>query len=508
MRRREFLKHLGIITGAGTVSLTISGIPVKAFAKPFMNIKSTNGKILVIIQLKGGNDGLNTVIPIEDSIYYNSRPNIAIAKEAALKINDVTGFHPSLLPFKELFDAGKLSVVQNVGYENPNRSHFRSTDIWLSGSDANQYVFDGWVGRYLEKAYPDYPDSTPEHPMAIQLGSVQSLLLDSQHGGMGVAFEDPNTFFQLVSGSSVDSDPPPNTIAGEELKFLKQISAQSVQYASVIKEIADSSSNQTTYPDTKLAAQLAIIAELIAGGLQTPVYLATINGFDTHASQEGTHDELLSEVADAVKAFQTDLELQGVADKVITLTISEFGRRVAENGSAGTDHGTAAPLFIIGNNVNGGFIGDNPDLNDLEFGDLKHVYDFRQVYATMLKDHFEMEQQNINEILFKEFKTLPIINSSTTGTKENLPANFSLSQNYPNPFNPSTKINYTIAKSGNVKINVFDSLGRRINSLVNKFHTPGSYSIVFNAGNLSSGNYFYRIEAEGFSGTKKMILIK
>ena len=146
MRRREFLKHLGIITGAGTVSLTISGIPVKAFAKPFMNIKSTNGKILVIIQLKGGNDGLNTVIPIEDSIYYNSRPNIAIAKEAALKINDVTGFHPSLLPFKELFDAGKLSVVQNVGYENPNRSHFRSTDIWLSGSDANQ-LEDIWKKR-------------------------------------------------------------------------------------------------------------------------------------------------------------------------------------------------------------------------------------------------------------------------------------------------------------------------------------------------------------------------
>ena len=508
MKRRDFLKNLGIITGAGTVSLTLSGIPIKAFAKPYLKIKSTNGKILVIIQLKGGNDGLNTIVPIEDSVYYNSRPNLAIAKETAVKLNDITGLHPSLLPFKELYDDNKLSIIQNVGYENPNRSHFRSTDIWLSASDSEQFVFDGWVGRYLEKSFPEYPDTTPEHPMAVQLGSVQSLLLESQHGRMGVSFQDPNTFFQLVQGSEVDDDPPPDTIAGEELKFLKQVAAQSVQYASVIKETADSIDNIGDYPDTQLGTQLSIVAELIAGGLETPVYLATIGGFDTHASQPDTHSGLLSEVANAVKAFQNDLELLGVADKVVTMTISEFGRRVAENGSAGTDHGTAAPMFVVGNNVTGEIMGDNPDLNDLEFGDLKHVYDFRQVYATMLKDHFDMEQEIVNEILFKEFITLPILNTGTTSVNESIPTSYKLSQNYPNPFNPSTRINYSVAKAGEVKIEIFDSLGRKIQTLINNHHNPGNHSAIFNAGNLSSGNYFYRLEANGFRETKKMLLVK
>lgn len=509
MRRRDFIKRLGIVGGLGSMTLMIKSTPLKAFAQPLFNIKSTNGKILVILQLKGGNDGLNTIIPYENDIYYSSRPLLSIKKSDALYLNDDFGFHPSLIKLKELYDDGIVSIIQNVGYANPDRSHFRSTDIWLSGSDSDQFIFDGWTGRYLTSAFPEYPDTVPEHPMAIQLGSVQSLLLESEHGSMGVSFEDPNIFYQLVQGSEVDSDPPPGTIAGEELKYLKQVAAQSIQYADVIKETADSGTNKVDYPDTKIADQLAIIAKLIAGGLTTPVYLTTLSGFDTHAIQTQTHAGLLLEISEAIHAFQKDIELLGVSDKVVLMTISEFGRRLYENGSQGTDHGTAAPLIVIGSSVSGGIIGTLPDFTDLdESGDIKYEYDFRQIYATMLRDHFQLDEQNTTEILFKEFSTLPILNNPTSLRNNMLPVKFQLGQNFPNPFNPTTQIGYSTAVSGNLRLDVFDSLGRKVKTIINKFHTPGNYSVSFNAAHLSSGIYYYRIEAEGFRETKKMMLTK
>jgi len=508
MKRRDFLKKLGIIAGTGAMTFSLKGIPVHAFNSVNINT-SSEGKILVIIQLKGGNDGLNTIIPIENSVYYNKRPNLAISKPNTLKINDLLGFHPGMTGFRELYDNGKMSIIQNVGYQNQNRSHFRSTDIWLSASDSEEYIFDGWVGRYLNGEFPGYPDVTPTQPMAIQLGSVQSLLFESNEGNLAIEFENPDKFFELVNGSSVDKNPPPNTIAGNELKYLKQIASQSVQYADVIKEKADASSNKITYPDTKLATQLSIIANLIAGGMTTPVYLATITGFDTHAQQSGAHTELLTELSDAVKAFQTDLELNGVADKVVTITVSEFGRRLAENGSLGTDHGAAAPLFVIGNSVNSGLIGQVPDLNNLDKrGDIKFEFDYRQIYSSILKDHLGFSKGDISNVLKKTFDSLPIINANYTHIVANKPISFELKQNYPNPFNPVTKIDYAIAEAGKVKLTVFNSLGREIKVLVNKYHNAGSYSVTFNGSEFASGVYFYRLQTESYRETKRMILVK
>jgi uncharacterized protein (DUF1501 family) len=509
MDRRNFIKNLGILSGAGTISLSIGGIPIKAFARPFLNIKTTNGKVLVLLQLNGGNDGLNTIIPYEDSIYYSKRPILGVPKNSVVPLNSITGLHPSLLPLKELYDNGKVTIVQNVGYENPNRSHFRATDIWLSASDSNQFVYDGWAGRYLKKVFPDYPSIIPEHPMAIQLGAVQSLLLESQHGSMGVAFDDPNQFYQLVLGSKADNDPPPNTIAGEELKFLKQVAAASIQYATIIKEKADASRNLVTYPNTRLGQQLAIVAELISGGLDTPVYLTSLGGFDTHANQSGTHQNLLGQVATAISAFQLDLELHGIADRVILMTFSEFGRRLSENGSAGTDHGTAAPIFVIGKSVIGGIIGNNANLTDLDSaGDIKYVYDYRQLYASILKDHLGVPAANIEQILFRKFETLPIINNPTTGVKNDQPISFELKQNYPNPFNSTTRIDYSIVNPRNVSLNVFDNLGRHVLTLINKYQNAGSYSVTFHANELPSGIYIYRLQADSFNLTRKMILTK
>jgi len=508
MKRRDFIKRVGSLAGAA--SLSIGGMPLRAFAKPFFNITANLGKILVVVQLKGGNDGHNTVIPIEDSLYYNKRPTLSIPKNDAVKLDNLTGLHPMLQPFKEFYDNGMLSIIQNVGYENPVRSHFRSTDIWLSGSDANEYLSDGWVGRYLANTFPDFPNTSSPQPMAIQIGSVQSLLLESQHGGMGVTIEDPNTFYQLVQGSEADNDPPPATLAGEELRYLKQVAARSLLYADVIKEKADAGKNLIAYPNTGLGNQLSIIAGLINGGLNTPVYLATLKGFDTHANQLSRHETLLSNLATAVAAFQKDLGLAGLEDRVVVLTISEFGRRLRENASDGTDHGTAAPMFLIGKNVAGGIVGDNPDLTKLDRrGDISHTYDFRQIYASILSQHFQTEDAAIQQILPGEFATLPLINNNpnSVGGSE-MPKTFALNQNYPNPFNAATLIPYSISRSGNVQLNLYDIKGRMVRRLVDRRHTPGQYTVQLDASELASGIYFYRIVSGEFYEQRRMTLVK
>jgi len=508
MDRRSFLRNLGLVAGAGTVSMALGNIPIRAFSRSFMNIQAVNGKVIVLLQLSGGNDGLNTIIPVEDSLYYNARPSLGIRKEDAIYLNNLTGMHPSLQPLKALYDEGMVAVLQNVGYASPDRSHFRATDIWLSASDSNVVIDDGWVGRYLAKVLPDHNPINSEHPMAIQIGSTQSALLECTcQGTMGISFESPNQFYQLINGSTADNDPPPDTIAGNQLKYIKEIAALSIRYAQIIKEKADLVENKAEYPNTRLARQLAIVAELIAGGLETPVYLTSIGGFDTHANQAGGHANLLTTVAQAIEAFQTDLRLLGIEDRVVLMTFSEFGRRVEQNGSAGTDHGTAAPLFVIGRNVYGGVYGNNPDLTDLDNnGDIKYKYDFRQLYATLLTQQLGMPIDRMPDVLMRGFETLPLI-SEKAGNLTG-PSVFHLEQNYPNPFNPSTTINYYLRIPQSVKLEVFSAAGDKVATLVNAYQDVGDYDVQFDGGSYSSGVYFARLDVGVSSKTIKMMLIK
>jgi uncharacterized protein (DUF1501 family) len=508
MDRRSFLRNLGLVAGAGTVSMALGNIPIRAFSRSFMNIQAVNGKVIVLLQLSGGNDGLNTIIPVEDSLYYNARPSLGIRKEDAIYLNNLTGMHPSLQPLKALYDEGMVAVLQNVGYASPDRSHFRATDIWLSASDSNVVIDDGWVGRYLAKVLPDHNPINSEHPMAIQIGSTQSALLECTcQGTMGISFESPNQFYQLINGSTADNDPPPDTIAGNQLKYIKEIAALSIRYAQIIKEKADLVENKAEYPNTRLARQLAIVAELIAGGLETPVYLTSIGGFDTHANQAGGHANLLTTVAQAIEAFQTDLRLLGIEDRVVLMTFSEFGRRVEQNGSAGTDHGTAAPLFVIGRNVYGGVYGNNPDLTDLDNnGDIKYKYDFRQLYATLLTQQLGMPIDRMPDVLMRGFETLPLI-SEKAGNLTG-PSVFHLEQNYPNPFNPSTTINYYLRIPQSVKLEVFSAAGDKVATLVNAYQDVGNYDVQFDGRSYSSGVYFARLDVGVSSKTIKMILVK
>jgi uncharacterized protein (DUF1501 family) len=344
--------------------------------------------------------------------------------------------------------------------------------------------------------------------MAIQIGSTQSALLECTcQGTMGISFESPNQFYQLINGSTADNDPPPDTIAGNQLKYIKEIAALSIRYAQIIKEKADSVENKATYPNTRLARQLAIVAELIAGGLETPVYLTSIGGFDTHANQSGSHANLLTTVAQAIEAFQTDLRLLGIEDKVVLMTFSEFGRRVNQNGSGGTDHGTAAPLFVIGRNVYGGVYGNNPDLTDLDNGgDIKYRYDFRQLYATLLTQQLGMPIERMPDVLMKDFETLPLI-SEKAGNLSG-PSVFHLEQNYPNPFNPTTTISYYLRIPQAVRIDVFSSAGDKVATLVNAYQETGSYEVQFDGSKYSSGVYFARLDTGATSKTIKMMLIK
>jgi uncharacterized protein (DUF1501 family) len=508
MDRRKFLRQLGILTGAGTVSMTLSGIPLRAFAKPLISANAPNGKVLVLVQLSGGNDGLNTVVPFADANYHNARPGIRITESNVLRLSNNLGLHPSLEPFKNLYDDGELVVVQNVGYPNPNRSHFRSTDIWLSASDSGDYVEDGWVGRFLAKAFPDPETYNSNHPMAIQIGASQSMLMQCTcQGQMGISFENPNQFYQLINGSTADNDPPPNTIAGEQLRYIKQIAAQSIQYAQIIKDAADNVENKVQYPNTSLGRQLAIVAELIAGGLETPVYLTSMGGFDTHSSQANSHANLLQNLSGSVSSFIQDLKLLGVADRVVVMTFSEFGRRVEQNGSGGTDHGTAAPLFVLGKNVKGGIVGKNPDLNDLDNnGDIKYEFDFRQVYASLLQDQLGMSGDKMGEVLFGSFETLPLI--AVKHAASGGPISFSLYQNYPNPFNPATKINYSLRVPQFIKLVVYDPMGAEVVTLDQGWKEAGSYTATFGNGRYPSGVYYCRLISGSYKQTIKMILMK
>ncbi len=422
MNRRRFIRNVGATGFVATALPTfIDRFAVRALAGGdgrLGQLLADSDHILVLIQLIGGNDGLNTIVPIEDALYYNNRPSLAIKKEKTLKLSDTLGFHPSLTGFRDLYDSGNLAIVQGVSYPNPDRSHFRGIDIWLTATDADVFGTTGWVGRYLDVKAPGYPSTLPPEPLAVQIGTALSLGLNGPGGAMGITFRDPEEFYRLVNaGGAIEEVPSADlgdTPAADEVEFMRNVARSADVYASVVKHAADKAQAPSiTYPNTQLAAALKVVAQLVSGGLKSKVYMLSMNSgsFDTHANQvnagdstTGTHAALLKELGDAVKAFMTDMKNQGHADRIAGMTFSEFGRRVAENGSLGTDHGTAAPLFVFGGKVNGAVYGKNPDLTTLdERGDLLRDFDFRDVYTSVLMQWFGEPQGMAANVLSHDF---------------------------------------------------------------------------------------------------------
>ena len=519
MKRRDFV--FNAIPAAAILPEVINGYTVKAFnsnsplVQALMKGTTLTDHVLVIIQLSGGNDGLNMVIPVgADYInYLNARSNIALPENKVLSIAGVTGtgIHTSMTGLQSLFSEGKAKVIQAVGYPQPNFSHFRATDIWMSGSNSDQEVYSGWTGRYLNYEYPNFPTGYPNtdnpDPLAIQIGSTTSLTLQGPTVNMGMSITNPNTFYNLVSGTS---DPVANTPAGKELKFIRQVNQQTQKYSTVIKAAASAVPVQGTYPsNNSLGDQLKIVARLIKGGLKTRVYMVSFGGFDTHSVQAvsgdtttGNHALLLQRVSDAIKAFQDDIKNLGVEDRVVGLTFSEFGRRIKSNSSVGTDHGAAAPMFLFGSKIDPGMLGKNPTIpvNASVNDNVPMQYDFRSVYATLLEKWFCLDKSIVSSLfppnINNQLQTLPLIKDGACSATPPPPATGGdfLITNAPNPFTSSTTIKFK-TEGGHTLIQIMDTLGRMLKILVDAdYPTAGTYSVTFNAETLPPGIYYARYQ--------------
>ncbi|MFN5308357.1 MAG: DUF1501 domain-containing protein [Candidatus Kapaibacterium sp.] len=534
MKRRAFLQKSAASTlTIATLPALFGNVSVEALANsPELQAASTlaedSDRIIVLIQLNGGNDGLNTVIPIEDPLYYDARKSIAVKKNESLKINDTIGLHPALAGLKNLYDNGQMSIVHSVTYPNPNRSHFRGTDIWMTATDEDVFKSTGWVGRYLEGIIPtDFPNSMPEHPLAVQIGTSLSLTFQSGKGAAGITFRSPEEFYNLVrdsqGGSSGNGDYP-DTPAGKELAFINSIQRTAQTYSGIIKKAGDTGEKEYTakskvpYPETDLARRLKIVAQLIAGGLKTRFYLVSIGGFDTHIQQGGAtgfHAQLLSELSGAVTAFMADIDKLGHAERVAGLTFSEFGRRVRENGSTGTDHGAAAPLFVFGKSVKGGqMFGNIPSLKpeDLDSrGDITMQFDYRQVYAAALLQWFGTNANTVKSILLdKDFAALPLF-ASPSSVYESIPfgnAGLFVSECSPNLTASVTSVTCAVPNTMQVRLSVCDIKGNMLMSIFQGELQAGAYRFDIDCHKMIQGNYFVRFDAKQYTDVKKLTIIR
>lgn len=383
--RREFLKTggrgLGLLAFSQWAPLFLTQSALAGAPKA-----EKDRSILVLVQLAGGNDGLNTCVPFEDQRYYDLRPTLGIPKKSTLPLNDEIGLHDSCRPIHNLLEEGKLSIIQNVGYPNPNRSHFRSTEIWETASDSDRYARTGWLGRYFDNSCVGAPEK--DDPRGVHMGNEvpQSFLADRPHVLHGIRPGSARGRRQHqetldLLGSLLESSGAP---AGPNGSFLQHTMMNALATDQRVQALLGSRNSGVSYPAHPFGQSLSAIASLIAGGMETRVYFASLGGFDTHSNQAGNHANLLRILSEGLSAFQRDLERLKLDDQVVTMTFSEFGRRPNENDSAGTDHGTAAPLFVMGSSIKGGIFGTAPDLNFEPNGDVKYSIDFRQVYSTVL----------------------------------------------------------------------------------------------------------------------------
>ena len=391
-----------------------------------------DGTILVVLQMAGGNDGLNMVVPYADDIYYRSRPKLGLPADKVLKLNSYAGLNGKLTGLKALFDEGHLSVVQGIGYPNPNRSHFRSTEIWQTASDADRNESEGWLGRYFDNCCAG---ADPTVGVAIGEEMPQAFAAKTP---TGITFSQPEqfrwrpsekvegrmsaeeSFFRQLNesaggeetlqtaseGGSIGAIPGKSKTDLSTIDFLQRTALDAQLSSDKILAIARKYESNVPYPQGRLAASLSMIARMIAGGLPTRVYYVSQGGFDTHAGQVNAHERLMGELNDALSAFATDLKQQGNFDRVLLITFSEFGRRLVENANGGTDHGAAAPMFILGGAVKPGLFGKYPSLSDLDHDDLKFNTDFRSVYGTVLDKWLRAPSQ---VVLGRKFPALPII---------------------------------------------------------------------------------------------------
>jgi uncharacterized protein (DUF1501 family) len=533
LKRRNFIKLTSSASALGLFPYEITS--ALKVAEDFLDCNITNRK-LILINLAGGNDGLNTVIPINNyDLYSNLRPTIKIPNtgsnsfinlDSTLSENQQLGLHPALTGLKNIYDEGVLRILQSVGYPSQNKSHFASTDIYNTGNDGNSWLNggdSGWIGRFMESYYYNLFESS--YPLGVEIGSKSGSLGfhgEAEHGlAINIEGQDASGFYSVLSGlGGLPPDYIPDSHYGTELQYIIENDQLSNIYSEAISNAFNNGSNNATYQDTDISNQLKTVARLISGGLQSKVYMVKLGGFDTHFSQiqsendiTGRHTELLTELDGAISQFMEDVQSQGFQDDVVGLTFSEFGRKAKENGNLGTDHGEIAPMFVFGTPVNGGVSGVNVDLTeaseDNNWQIQTYLYDYRQTIGTLLQDYLGADDQaidvtffdhtnnesfsdnKIDELIRPEFSVAENCYTNTLANDEAISKLFSVS---PNPFNNTIVIggyNY----SGDIEYKIYDLNSRLIKEGKTLIDEPIIIDGIMNGIYLITLKYDNRVES-------------
>ncbi len=513
MKRRNFVK-IGL--GAIASPIVLNGIPVRTFANDFFEklvyLAGENDKVLVLIQLIGGNDGLNTVIPLDKyGILSNARKSILIPEKSILKLTDMFGLNPVMTGMQKLFSENKLSIINSVGYPKQNFSHFRSTDIWVTASDTDKYLDSGWLYRYYRGNHPNYPNGYPNEaypdPLTLTVGSIVSDTCQGPLSPVGLAIPASASIYNV---QSVGTDTPPDTYAGDELEYIRSIIEQTQVYNIRLNEILKKGTNLSSrypqYGTNKLLDQLKLVAKLLSGGIQTKVFICSLGGFDTHSSQvdptdttKGAHSNLLGYLSEAIDVFQEDIELLNLSDRVVGFTFSEFGRRIIANSSFGTDHGAAAPMFFFGTNVNPIIHGTSPELPETPTvqDNIPMQFDFRSVYYSILLDWFNVDDTVLEKVLSKKFEYIPIVKKPTSAKENVSQPNVII---YPNPANDYVNIAFNEKLPD--RIEIYSLEGRLIKINDGILHNR----ISVNTSDIPSGQYFVKCLSPSSTTTYSLII--
>ncbi|TNE55817.1 MAG: DUF1501 domain-containing protein [Bacteroidetes bacterium] len=514
MKRRKFIKNVSLSSAA--VPFLFRNHQYSAISKKlFEYSRGAEDRVLVVIRLNGGNDGLNTLIPIDQ--YDNlviQRPHVLLPENTIIPVTAENGFHAAMTGMASMFNNGNLAIVQNVGYPEQNRSHFRSMDIWSYGTQ-DEDATTGWLGRHLDTKYPNFPSDYPNEdypdPFAISMGYEVSSTCQGLLGNFSHTVTDPFQDVNVGDFSSIND----GTYYGSHMEYLSTIIAQTNAYGQQVNAAANAgnSMSQLYDPENRLAMQLKSVAQMISGGLKTKIYILNLNGFDTHSEQvvktdttQGAHADLLRRLSNAVEAFQEDLQLLGIEKRVAGMTFSEFGRQIASNASDGTDHGDAAPLFLFGSCLSNTIIGPNPVIQPAiqEQAGIPLQIDFRDVYASLLKDWFEVSEAEVQQLFDHQVSFMPLMQACNLGISDLSKLDVE-SLVYPNPCVKHATLK-VISKGEWVKAEIVDISGRSCGVIYDGNLDLDEHHIPFETKKLPRGTY--RVIIQKKSGNESVQFLK
>ena len=511
--RRSFLQTLGL--GGAGATLMVNGIPM-AYGQPTALTKalgeSNSDRVLLIIRLQGGNDGLNTIVPIYDyDSYANYRPTLKHEMADIYKLSPEFGI-PSYLQdsLEAIWEGGCMKVVHGTGYENMNLSHFTGTDNFSRGTD-DEDVETGIYGNYFEDLYPDFLLNLPDAPPALQIGGLGDIMFKGTESNYAFTIANTRQLERIASeGNLYNVTDVPDCTRGSQLRYVRGVLNTTLKYSGVIKDAAATQTNTVEFPDTNLGRALSIISKTVKAGMGTCVYMVNLNGFDTHANQPDRHQELLTNISESVQAFYKDLAPSGRDRDVLTMTMSEFGRRVRENGSNGTDHGTAAPMLLFGPALNGnGFVGEHPSMTNLvRGGNLQYTQDFINVYGTVMQEWLCIDQSVINQSLPRPYTALDLgfdCNSEVTNHDYLVREKFEHTAIYDQDM---VSIRFNNNEQGTYKISLYNIVGQQTGILFDGSLDAGQHEISISEKwpHLAAGVYIYNINKDNKNYSKKLII--